>query len=114
MFNRKPVCCIIAWAVAAMLPAAPGQASPISSTHYAHYTVSGMDAGALHQSMAVHGPNVNGDNAYAATAVAGSQDGSLMAGPNGCQVQNYRMKLDFTMQLPRLKSGLPLNPKLRA
>jgi predicted secreted Zn-dependent protease len=113
MFNSKPICWVIVWAVAATQTAAPGQAKPISSTQYAYYTVSGTNAAALHQSMVVRGPSVYGDKAYATTEVAGSLGGSLVAGPNGCQLQNYRMKLDFTMRLPRMESGLALKSELR-
>ncbi len=100
--------------VAATLTAAPGQANPISSTQYKYYTISGVNAAALHQSMVVRGPSLKGDKSYAATEVTGSLGGSLLGGRNGCLLQNHRMKLDFTMRLPRLKSDLALNPELRA
>ena len=73
-----------------------------------------IGASALHQSLVQRGPTVNGDKAYAATEVAGGQDGSLWPVPSGCRIQNYRMKLDFTMRLPKLRTDAALSPAVRS
>ena len=110
---------VVGWLVASTLvtlatAAEPALARPIVKIRYQYFTVSGMDASALHQSLVQKGPTVNGDKAYAATEVAGGQDGSLAPGASGCRIANYRMKLDFTMRLPRLRPGVTLSPGLRS
>ena len=110
---------VVGWLVASMLvtfatAAEPALAKPIVRIRYQYFTVSGMDASALHQSLVQKGPTVNGDKAYAATEVAGGQDGSLAPGAAGCRIANYRMKLDFTMRLPKLRPGVTLSPGLRS
>jgi predicted secreted Zn-dependent protease len=115
MLSRSVVCWYVASAVAALAIAPEAAFSkPVVRTRYQYFTVSGIDASALHRSLVQRGPTVNGDKAYAATEVAGGQDGSLAAGPSGCRIQNYRMKLDFTMRLPKLRSGVALSPAVRS
>src|SRR5262249_24551129 len=105
MFSRNSYCWFVAGAIAATITTGqPVEARPVANTHYAYYTVSGMNAASLHQSLVVHGPLVNGYRAYAATEMTSQQDGSLLQIGAGCQVKNYKMKLTFTVRLPRLKS----------
>ena len=115
MFSRSVVCWFLASAVAALAIAPEAAFSkPVVKTRYQYFMVSGISASALHQSLVQRGPTVNGDKAYAATEVAGGQDGSLVAGPSGCRIQNYRMKLDFTMRLPKLRPGVALSPAVQS
>lgn len=101
-----PVCLLVA--------TSPAMARPFATTHYQYYSVSGMSAVSLHHSLEVHGPEVAGYKAYAATTMDSNQNGALVQTPAGCQIENYRLRLTFTMRLPRLKSGSPMTPDLRA
>src|SRR3954454_6410816 len=106
---------VVGWLVASTLVTLATAAEPALARHivkirYQYFTVSGMDASALHQSLVQKGPTVNGGKAYAATEVAGGRDGSLPPGASGCRIANYRMKLDFTMRLPKLRPGVTLSP----
>jgi predicted secreted Zn-dependent protease len=115
MFSRNSYCWFLVGFITATITATqPVTARPIANTHYAYYSVSGMSAQSLHQSLVVHGPLVNGYRAYAATEMTSQQDGSLLQSGAGCQVRNYKMRLTFTVRLPRLKSGTPMTPDLRA
>ena len=68
MFSRSVVCWFVASAVAALAVAPEAAYSkPVVRTRYQYFTVSGISASALHQSLVQRGPTVNGDKAYAAT-----------------------------------------------
>jgi predicted secreted Zn-dependent protease len=115
MFSRSVVCWFVASALVTLATAAePALSKPIVRTRYQYFTVSGIDASALHRSLVQQGPTVNGDKAYAATEVAGGQDGSLVSGAAGCRIANYHMKLEFTMRLPKLRADVSLSPAVRS
>jgi predicted secreted Zn-dependent protease len=115
MISRSSVGLLMVGILAGMLmPTSAVMARPFATTHYEYYSVSGMSAASLHQSMVVHGPQVNGYKAYAATAMGSQQNGDLVQTPTGCEIRNYQLKLSFTVRLPRLKSSMPLSPDLRA
>ena len=90
----------------------PGLAKPKSKTKYTYYTISGNSARNLYQQMISRGPHVGRDRALAATSVVTRQSGELV-GKSGCQVRNYRLNLDFTINLPRVKNEKSLSPRLR-
>jgi predicted secreted Zn-dependent protease len=115
MFSRSSVGALVVCVVNCMLMLTnPAMARPFAVTHYEYYSVSGISAASLHQSLVVHGPQVNGYKAYAATSMDTHQNGALVQTPDGCAIRNYQLKLTFTMRLPRLKSGLPMSPDLRS
>jgi predicted secreted Zn-dependent protease len=115
MFSRSSVGPVLAGILGGMLMlTSPAMARPFATTHFEYYSVSGMSAASLHQSMVVHGPQVNGYRAYAATSMGSQQNGALIQTPSGCEVRNYKLKLSFTVRLPRLRSGSPMSPDLRA
>jgi predicted secreted Zn-dependent protease len=115
MFSRSSVRLLMAGISTAMLMLiTPAMARPFATTHYEYYSVSGMSAAALHHSLEVHGPQVGGYKAYAATSMDGSQSGALVQSPDGCAFANIQLKLTFTMRLPRLAAGSAMNPDLRA
>jgi predicted secreted Zn-dependent protease len=115
MFSRSSVGPLMAGIIAGMLMlTTPLIARPYATTHYEFYSVSGMNAASLHHSLVVHGPQVNGYKAYAATSMDGHQSGALLHTPAGCAITNYQLKLTFTMRLPRLAAGSGMNPDLRA
>lgn len=96
-----------ALAISAILAAAgacgTAGAKPSQNTKYSYYTVSGDTAAEIYNAMIKRGPNVNGAKAYAATSATTTQDGKLLQGAS-CQIQDYRLKLDFVIKLPRIRN----------
>lgn len=78
-------------------------AKPTQTTKYAYYTVSGDSAVEIYNAMIRKGPKVNGAKAYAATSATTTQDGKLFQG-SSCKIEDYRLKLDFTIKLPKIKN----------
>jgi predicted secreted Zn-dependent protease len=114
MFSRSSVRLLMAGISTGMVMLIiPAMARPFATTHYEYYSVSGMSAASLHHSLEVHGPQVNGYKAYAATSMNGSQNGALVQTSGGCAFTNYQLKLTFTMRLPRLAASSVMNPDLR-
>ncbi len=81
----------------------PAAAKPAQTTQYAYYTISGDSAVEVYNAMISKGPRVNGAKAYAATSATTTQDGKLLQA-SSCQIKDYRLKLDFTIKLPRIKN----------
>jgi predicted secreted Zn-dependent protease len=78
-------------------------ASPAQSTKYSYYTVGGDSAEDIYNAMLRKGPKVNGAKAYAATSATTTQDGKLLQSKS-CRVDDYRLKIDFVIKLPRIKN----------
>src|SRR5688572_5103385 len=78
-------------------------AKPAFTTKYSYYSIGGDSAGELYDAMIRRGPHVNGARAYASTSATSSQEGRLTQGAN-CSVDDYRLKIDFVIRLPRLKN----------
>jgi len=94
--------------VAALILASPGaRGEPIQSTKYVYYAVSGKSAADLHRAMMRSGPRVDGAQAYASASATASQSGDLIQGAS-CRVNNYRVKLEFTIKLPKLRNEAKL------
>ena len=89
-------------------------AKPAQTTRYTYYTVGGDTAVEIYNSMLRKGPKVNGAKAYAATSATTTQDGKLLQGKS-CEVQDYRLKLDFVVKLPKIKNEkvLPASDRAR-
>lgn len=87
-------------------------AQPKSKTKYTYYTISGNSARKLYQQMISRGPHVGRDRALAATSVTTRQTGDLK-GRSSCRVSNYRLSLDFTIRLPRVKNEKALPGSVR-
>ncbi len=81
------------------------KAQPASTTRYTYYIIAGDTPEDVYNAMVRRGPQVNGAKAYASTAATSSQQGRLSQGMS-CEVQNYRIKIDFVIRLPKLS-----NPK---
>ena len=59
MFRRYSAVPLVAGILYCMLlPTNPVMARPFAITHYEYYSVSGVSAASLHQSLVVHGPCV--------------------------------------------------------
>lgn len=94
---------VLALAALAASSAGLAEAKPAQSTKYTYYTVGGDTAVEIYNSMLKKGPKVNGAKAYAATSATTTQDGKLLQG-RSCEVQDYRLKLDFVVKLPKIKN----------
>lgn len=90
-------------AALAVFGAGEALAKPAQTTKYSYYTVGGDTAVEIYNSMLRKGPKVNGAKAYAATSATTTQDGKLLQG-RSCQVQDYRLKIDFVVKLPKIKN----------
>ena len=89
------------------------EAKPIQTTKYAYYNVGGDTAQEIYSSMLRQGPRVNGAKAYAATSATTTQDGKLQQGAS-CSINSYRLKLDFTIKLPKIRNEKVLAPSDRS
>jgi predicted secreted Zn-dependent protease len=78
-------------------------ARPVETTKYRYYAISGDTPGEIYMSMVRRGPDVNGINAYASTLATSSQSGRLMQGKT-CRIEDYKIKIEFVINLPRLKN----------
>lgn len=99
-------------AAAAIGLAAETAAKPTQKTRYTYYTVSGDSAADIYAAMLRKGPKVNGTKAYAATSATTTQDGKLIQGKS-CSIQDYRVKLDFVIKLPKIRNEKLLPPAER-
>lgn len=105
---RMKTALAIAAAAAAHLCADVALAKPSQTTRYAYYTISGNSAVEIYDSMLRKGPKVNGAKAYAATSATTTQDGKLLQG-SSCRVEDYRLKLDFIIKLPKIRNDKVLS-----
>jgi predicted secreted Zn-dependent protease len=83
------------------------EAKPSAATKYKFYTITGDTPAEIYAAMIKRGPDVNGVNAYASTLATSSQSGRLMQGKT-CKVQDYHFKIDFVINLPKLRSEAAL------
>lgn len=79
------------------------EAKPVFNTKYTYYTVGGDSAEDIYNAMLKKGPRVNGAKAYAATSATTTQDGKLLQS-SSCRIENYRLKIDFNIKLPKIKN----------
>ena len=89
-----------AWAICW---AGPASAKPTETTKYTYYTIGGDTAVEIYNSMMKKGPKVNGAKAYAATSATTTQNGKLSQG-SSCRIEDYRLKLDFVIKLPKIRN----------
>lgn len=103
---------VLALATAVFTPGA--DARPAHTTKYTYYTVGGDSAEDIYRAMLSRGPRVNGAKAYAATTASSSQDGRLSQGKS-CRVEDYKLRIDFVIKLPRIKNEkvLPASDRAR-
>jgi predicted secreted Zn-dependent protease len=84
-------------------------AEPAQNTKYTYYPVAGDTASEIYSAMLKRGPEVNGAKAYAATSATTTQDGKLLQ-TKSCQIIDYRLKLEFTIKLPKIRNENVLPP----
>ena len=90
-------------AAALFLSCPIAEAKPLFHTKYTYYAVGGDTAEDIYKAMLSKGPRVNGAKAYAATSATTTQDGKLSQSKS-CRIENYRLKIDFNIKLPRIKN----------
>ncbi len=105
VFMRISVC-LVTVALAALSTSAT--AVPNQNTKYKYYPINGDSPGEIYNSMIRRGPDVNGVNAYASTSATSSQNGKLVLQGKSCRVDDYSFKIDFTINLPKLKNEAAL------
>ena len=91
----------------------PAIAKPIYTTKYSYYAINGDTAQEIYTAMIRRGPHVNGARAYASTSATSSQEGKLAQGQI-CSIQDYRLKIDFVIRLPRIKNEKVLTGTTKA
>ena len=97
---------------ALLLPGAV-MAKTAAITQYKYYAISGNSPAEIYAAMIKRGPDVNGVNAYASTLATSSQTGRLIAGKR-CQVQDYSYRINFVINLPKLKNEAALFGQTKA
>lgn len=93
---------------AGFLAVHPAQARPVTKTRYTYYPISGKTAASLYRQMVTRGPHVSGSRAFAATRALQNYQRSYVDQRGRCRVKNFKMKISFTISLPRLstRSGM--------
>jgi predicted secreted Zn-dependent protease len=89
------------------------EARPLQSTQYTYYGISGATPATIYSSLIKRGPRVGGVKAYASTTAVSSQAGQMLQGKT-CQIKNYKFKIDFTINLPKLQNEANLDGGTRA
>lgn len=88
----------------ACLAAAPdANSQPEFTTKYVYYAIGGNTPLEIYRSMLKRGPRVDGAKAYAATSAESAQSGKLQQGDT-CHIEDYRLRIDFEIKLPRIKN----------
>jgi predicted secreted Zn-dependent protease len=104
---------IFAAVIVAAFGSIAAEAQPVTTTKYQYYSVNGNSALEVYKAMLVRGPRVNGGKAYAATSAQSSQAGFLVQGQS-CRIRDYKFKIDFVIQLPRMNNEGKLPPLIRS
>lgn len=103
----------IALSLPVLVSAAIVNAATIANTRYDYYAISGKTLIDIYDSMLKRGPHVDGAKAYASTSATSSQEGKLV-GKNSCRIDDYKLKIDFVIRLPKLKDESKLPSAERA
>lgn len=91
----------------------PASAGTVAKSHYEYYTIAGQTLVEIYDSMLKRGPHVGGEKAYASTSATSSQEGKLIQSKN-CRINDYKLKIDFVIRLPKLQSGAKLTSAEKA
>jgi predicted secreted Zn-dependent protease len=104
--NMRILAVALGVSIAAWAPTAG--AGTIATTRYDYYAISGKTLVDIYDSMLRRGPHVDGAKAYASTSATSSQEGKLV-GKNNCRIEDYRLKIDFVIRLPKIKDDTKLS-----
>jgi predicted secreted Zn-dependent protease len=96
-----------------VLSALPVQAEPPTVTTVKYYTVNATTAQSLDQQMIANGPVHGPGRAYANIVARPDYSGQLVQG-RSCRLEDFTVRAEFTMTLPKLGAGTKLSPDLKA
>lgn len=100
--------------IVAGISAAAAEAKPRAAVGYSHYPVSGTTAQEMLQQMELHGPNVDGTDAYASTESVLKHTGSLVQTSNRCSLKGYEIAIEFTIRLPAAQEQSAMPQRVRS
>jgi len=89
------------------------QAEPLTNTEIKYYTVESTSARSLHEEMIAKGPLHGPGRAYANIVAKPDYSGLLVQGRT-CRLEDFTVRAEFTMTLPRLADNARLSPDLSA
>jgi predicted secreted Zn-dependent protease len=104
---------IVLAAVIIVASASVAQAQPLATTKYRYYSINGSTALEVYKSMLVHGPRVNGAEAYASTSAQPLHEALLVQGQS-CRIRDFKFTINFVVQLPRMNNERKLSPLIRS
>lgn len=105
---------VIAFATAgSILSALPAQADPPTVTTVKYYIVNANTADSLDRQMIANGPVHGPGRAYANIVAKPDYSGQLVQGRT-CRPEDFVVKAEFTMTLPKLGAGARLSSDLKA
>jgi predicted secreted Zn-dependent protease len=91
----------------------PAQAEPPTVTNIKYYTVEATTAKSLNEQMIARGPLHGPGRAYANIVAKPDYSGQLVQG-SACRLEDFLIKAEFVMTLPRLGDGAKLSQDLAA
>lgn len=91
----------------------PAGAAPKINAKTVYYTVQGSNPTAMLSYMLRNGPRGNHGRALGTTNARISQTTRLLPKANRCQIREYRLDVDITVNLPRLAKGQKLSAPAR-
>ena len=109
---KKSALLVFGSVLSACLASGDAVSKPHQTTKYTYYAISGNTPAAIYATLVKRGPRVGGVKAYAATTAVSSQSGQLIQGKS-CSLDDYRFKIDFTINLPKLKNEAALTGSTR-
>jgi predicted secreted Zn-dependent protease len=82
-------------------------------TNYTHYLIAGESPETIYRAMLKRGPHVGGSKAYASTRMEPNISAKTVSGANSCRIDQFRINMTFTIQLPQLRKSANIDPELR-
>jgi predicted secreted Zn-dependent protease len=84
-----------------------------TDTQYTYYLIAGESAASLHFSMLRKGPKVRGGRAYASASMEPEVNIKTRSSGGSCRIENFKVNMTFSIQLPQLKKAISLHPAVR-
>ena len=109
----RPACVALVAIGSVLFGLQPAEAQPASVTKIKYYTVEASTAQSLDQQMIARGPIHGRGRAYANIVAKPDYSGQLVQGQS-CRLEDFTVRAEFTMTLPKLGAGAKLSPDLKA
>lgn len=109
---NKQALVILTSVLATGLAAQTANSTPKQTTKYIYYSITGDTPASIYTTLIKRGPRVGGVKAYASTTAVSSQTGLVSPG-KFCSLKDYTFKIDFTINLPKLKNEAALDGTTR-